>query len=135
MKILFLDIDGVVNCSKTPMRHDEFIGIDPHMALLVGRIIESSDIKMVLSSAWRFHEKGREEVKKRVYDFIDMTPAGSTRGAEIKQWLDAHPEVTKYAILDDCDDILEEQMPNFFKTSWETGITEEIANRVIEHLR
>lgn len=38
------------------------------------------------------------------------------------------------SILDDDSDMLEEQMPNFFRTSWQEGITEEIAKRVTEHL-
>lgn len=72
------------------------------------------------------------------------------RGKEIKAWLDKWDEgtlrnapkhtsilnetVTAYAILDDDSDMLPEQMPNFFKTSWATGITEEIADAVEKHL-
>lgn len=141
MKVLFLDIDGVVNCQFTTQRHRGFIGIDPYMALLVARIPEATGCKIVLSSTWRLNEEGREEVRQQVYDFIDVTPSSfriderwSTRGEEIQAWLDEHPEVTKYAILDDDRSMLESQLPNYFNTSWLVGITDEISQKVIEHL-
>lgn len=119
------------------------IGIDPYMALLVDRIIQSTGCKVVLSSTWRLFEPSREEVRKQVCDFIDVTPrlfsgvyAPHERGHEIKDWLDRHPEVTRYAILDDNSDMLPEQLPNFFKTEWfgDGGLNQEIADRVIAHL-
>lgn len=137
MKILFLDIDGVVNSVTTAQRHRGMIGIDPYMALLVGRIIEATDASIVLSSSWRHDPGAREEVTKQVMPFIDVTPnfkGETSRGTEIKAWLDLHPEVTKYAILDDNEDMRTEQMPNFFKTSWSTGLTQEIADAIIAHL-
>lgn len=136
MKVLFLDIDGVCNCQFTAQRSGYFIGIDPYMALLVGRIVEATGAKIVLSSSWRYNEESKEEVRKRVMPFIDVTPMSkglATRGREIRQWLEAHPEVEKYAILDDNDDMMEEQLPNFFKCAWNTGLTEETANKVIAH--
>lgn len=139
--ILFLDIDGVVNCKSTMQRHRGAIGIDPYLAFLVGKIQLDTGCKVVLSSTWRLWEDSREEVRKQVVDFIDVTVdlglanyADKPRGQEIQQWLDRHPTVIKYAILDDDSDMLDEQLPNFFKTSWDTGITEEIAKAVTEHL-
>jgi hypothetical protein len=44
--------------------------------------------------------------------FSDHTP----RGVEIQQWLDEHPDVTNYVILDDDSDMLEHQMKNFVVT-------------------
>lgn len=134
--VLFLDIDGVVNCKSTVQRHRGAIGIDPYMAFLVGKIQLDTGCDVVLSSTWRLWEETREEVKRQVVDFIDVTPdwGSHPRGAEIKDWLDRHPSVEKYAILDDSSDMLEEQLPNFFNTSWDFGITPEIAQRVTEHL-
>ncbi len=144
MKILFLDIDGVVNCKNTSQRHRGFIGIDPYMALLVNRIVEATGAKVVLSSTWRVLEACRNEVKSQVIDFMDVTPPStynkttehnSTRGEEIQAWLDENGyKVKKYAILDDDTDMLPEQLPNYFQTTWEVGLTEEIANKVIKHL-
>ena len=137
MKILFLDIDGVVNSKDTITRsHRGVIGIDPYMAFLVGKIQLDTGCSVVLSSSWRHHEAGREEVKKAVVDFIDYTGdcCSGIRGVEIYNWLKKHPEVTKYAILDDEGDMLLWQKDNFFQTSWNTGITEDIAKAVTKHL-
>jgi HAD domain in Swiss Army Knife RNA repair proteins len=135
MKVLFLDIDGVVNCVTTPTRFDNFIGIDPYMAILVNRIIEATNCSVVLSSSWRYHKESMDEVRRRVCDFIDVTPMNNgltSRGTEIKAWLEAHPDVTQYAILDDNTDFLEGQP--LFKTSWDLGLTGEIVEKVIHHL-
>ena len=141
MKVLFLDIDGVANCATTSQRHRGFIGIDPYMALLVNRIIEATGCKVVLSSTWRMWEDSIKEVKEQVCDIMDTTPqiSGATRGEEIREWLNMQAVksnffVKRYAILDDDSGMLPEQIPNFFKTSWSTGLTQEIADKVIEHL-
>lgn len=146
MKILFLDIDGVLNTEKTLQRSTEgFIGIDPHKAFMIGKIVLDTGCNVVLSSMWRLSESGRDEVKSRVIDFIDTTiaPHGidgrwSTRGEEIQRWLDDHKDlnVEKYAIIDDDMNILPHQQDNFFKTSFfGDGLNEEIMNKIIEHLK
>ena len=111
------------------------------MVLLVDRIIQATGCQVVLSSTWRLHPESRAQVERWVCKFIDVTPEfvrslseGAVRGNEIQDWLDKHPEVTRYAILDDDPDMLEEQLPNFFKTTWEKGLTEEIMEKVIAHL-
>lgn len=136
MKVLFLDIDGVVNCKTTQQRHRGFIGIDPYLAFLVGKIVLATDCKVVLSSSWRHSQDGIDEVKKQVIDIYDITGncCSGIRGVEIHNWLKQHEEVTKYAILDDEGDMLLWQKDNFFQTSWDTGITEEIVEKVIKHL-
>ncbi len=138
MKVLFLDIDGVVNCQKTFMTDKrQMYPLDKYMAFLVGRIVLETNCKVVLSSAWRNHPDGISAVEDSVVSIIDKTPNNRSgiRGNEIKSWLDKHQEVEKYAILDDDSDMLEEQIPNFFKTNWLTGLTDEIAQSVIEHLK
>lgn len=134
-KVLFLDIDGVVNCVNTRERSGSFIGIDPYMAFIVGKIQLDTDCDVVLSSAWRLHPDGREEVKQKVVSFIDVTinnKGVTDRGCEVKEWLERHPEVERYAILDDNNDFHPDQ--KLFKTSWETGITEELAKEVTDYL-
>ena len=39
------------------------------------------------------------------------------RGHEIQYWLDIHPEVTNYVILDDDNDFLDTQQKYFIQTS------------------
>ena len=138
MNVLFLDIDGVVNCHSTIQRHRGLVGIDPRLALLVRRItLAVAELKVVLSSSWRNFPDGRRAVEDEVVPIFDITPRlKGIRGDEIKAWLDQHPEVRKYAIIDDSMEFLrEEQIPHLFLTTWETGITEEIVGRIIDHFR
>lgn len=149
IKVLFLDMDGVVNSAenqKQGLFKTDF-PVDPYMAFLVGKIVLDTNCKVVLSSSWRHSRDNVEKINKQMVELLDTTgyepyddtrPPGienCQRGREIKAWLDKHPEVEKYAILDDENDMLPEQQPNFFKTSWQTGITKEIAEAVTNHLK
>jgi len=134
MKVLFLDVDGVLN-SRNTTNFAELYPIDPYMAFLVGRIQLQTGCEVVLSSSWRHHPEGVENVSKRVVRLLDKTPeVGVCRGDEIEAWLEAHLEVDKYAILDDDADMLVGQADSFFKTTFEDGLTDEIAEAVINHL-
>jgi len=139
MKIIFLDIDGVLNCKTTINRYGGAIGIDPYLVMHFNRIIFATDAEIVLSSSWRHWEGGLEEFKKRVMPFKDITPTitdpKAIRGDEIEAWLKENikdRKETKYAILDDDEDFYPWQP--LFKTSWDTGLTEEISKQVINHL-
>lgn len=88
-------------------------------------ILRAPDVKIVVSSTWRLGETVESLKKilapsKLVSDaIIGVTPYfhDQIRGTEIKHWLDRHPEVTHYAIIDDDNDMLEEQRDNFVHTS------------------
>jgi hypothetical protein len=140
MKVLFLDIDGVVNCKATRRRRDRGITpIEPRLPRIVQEIARSvPELKIVLSSAWREIEDGRALVEERVLPCFDITPvfdeADEVRGYEIQAWLELHPGVTRYAIVDDDCDMLDHQRPHFFRTSAKTGITRELADKIVAHL-
>lgn len=137
MKVLFLDIDGVVNSRATTSFRNNLCPVDPHMAFMVGKIQLDTDCKVVLSSSWRHHPDGVKAVEDSIVPVFDKTPmldSLGVRGHEIQAWLDKHPEVEKYAILDDDSDMLPEQMPNFFKTTFQNGLLEETMYKVIKHL-
>lgn len=141
MKILFLDIDGVCNSGEWAAQgNNMWHGTDPNAVALVRRIIEETKCSVVLSSVWRMYPEARAVVKRDVCHFIDVTKdmqGGAQRnvvdrGVEVQEWLDRHPEVTQYAILDDDADFMPEQW--LFKTTFKKGITENIAQAVIDHL-
>lgn len=88
------------------------------------------DLKIVVSSTWRIGEtvEGLRKIlapSKLIGDaIIDTTPyfrhkdgSDPDRGYEIKDWLDRHPQVTHYVIVDDDADMLESQKENFVNTS------------------
>jgi hypothetical protein len=140
MKVLFLDIDGVVNHAATPGREIGRLCIDPRLARIVRGIAKAlPDLKFVLASSWREVPESRERINKQVVPCFDITPvfdeADDVRGFEIQAWLELNPGVKRYAILDDDCDMLPHQLPNFFKTNTDIGITAAIADRVIAHLK
>jgi len=52
MKVIFLDIDGVLNV--IPQGHDKYGGIfHPEFVENLRTIIEATDAKIVISSTWR----------------------------------------------------------------------------------
>ena len=137
MKVLFLDIDGVVNSKDTHINNpDEWAVIDPYMAFLVGRISLNTACQVVLSSGWRLHPESVATIEKRVIQLYGCTPElqGKSRGSEIQAWLDEHKDVTAYAILDDDMDAGEGHSTHFFKTTFETGLTTEMAENIIQYL-
>lgn len=145
-KVLFLDIDGVCNSAEYAERRFKktgkggLLGIDKTLAERVRRIVKETGCDVVLSSTWRLYPNARDQVRRDVVGFIDVTrnlQAGAQngrteRGYEVQEWLDRHPEVEQYAILDDDSDFLPDQW--LFKTTFKLGITEEIADNVIAHL-
>lgn len=142
MKLLFLDIDGVCNSEeffrKNPKEH---FPIDPNAALLVKKIILYTGCKVILSSTWRHHPDNVVEIEKRITPIFHTTPSCCTgiRGAEIYKWMNDHisykeRDETRYAILDDDSDMLLWQKDNFFQTSGKIGLTEEITEKIINHL-
>lgn len=86
-----------------------------------------TDTKICVSSTWKHHfgTKGYKSTPEKwelaltQLGFKPNTFVGITgdrenlRGEEIEEWLDKHPEVTDYAILDDDSDMLEEQFSKF----------------------
>lgn len=135
MKVLFLDIDGVVNKRENfnPALKNNLYPIDAYCAFLVGRIQLSTGCGVVLSSSWRYHPEGVKNVSERIVKLLDVTPMleQGIRGDEVNAWLKAHPECTDYAILDDDIDFHHDQ--HLFKTTFEHGLTDEIANKVIAY--
>ena len=134
-KIIFLDCDGVLNCKETIERHEGYIGLDPVRVERFKQIVKQTEAGVVLSSTWRLTESWRQAVRDAGIMFIDITPdlRGQKRGDEINEWLSLHPEIKQYAIIDDDPDFYLNQF--LFQTTWEEGLTEDIAARVIEFLK
>ena len=139
-KVLFLDIDGVLNSKlfykyiyKPENGESRF---DPYCVILVKRLIEEFSLKIVISSTWRNGPVNRLMKELNENNLIDYlhedwhTPIVRrlSRGNEIKLWLDSHPEVKDYLILDDSEKLLDHQMSRFVKTSTYLGMVQERYN-------
>ena len=131
MKVIFLDIDGVLNSHRTAVA---FGGI-PHTTAnngrsrldevairLIGGIARAAGAQVVLSSTWRKHADWLDYGPALDLPIVDRTPQGlGPRGQEIADWLATHPGVERYAIIDDDGDMLPEQLPFFVHTNYQDG--------------
>ena len=148
-KIIFLDIDGVLNCSTTKSRLRSMVFVDEEKIELLADIIKATDAKVVLTSTWRlgalwpdapalredFNDLEIELNKHNVF-ISDVTKKLGDRGREISIWLKSHEECN-YVILDDDDfDIKEYALckGHLVKTSWADGLTPDLAAQAIEML-
>jgi len=137
MKILFLDVDGVLNSYKTGGRY----ALTRSRVRRLAHIVSSTGCKIVLSSTWRKDpyalKRLRRVLKYRDIEIAAATPdLGKERGLDIQAWIvdNASSEPMKFAIVDDDSDMLDHQLPHFFQTDGDYGLTETIAYRIIEHL-
>jgi len=130
MKVLFLDIDGVLNSVRTcvafggyPMKLEHIAAFDLVAIRLLHRLCDSAGVVVVLSSAWRLSHPFKEVGDALGLPIIDRTPSlPGPRGAEIAAWLAEHPEVETWAIVDDDADMLDGQLPRFVHTNGEDGM-------------
>jgi hypothetical protein len=134
MKVIFLDIDGVLNCKKTPNPRKLPYVVDKRLLARLKKLLARTGAKVVLSSSWRIDPVGLFAAKYWGVPFIDVCPdlPKSPRCKEVLQWLSEHPRVTRYVVIDDEDDKLD-GLP-LFQPSSSTGITQKVANGVEKYL-
>ncbi len=139
-----------LNASYTPYNNtlESKWELDTNKQKLIKEICEKTDSKIVISSSWRRYDlkSTYDGMEKWHPDFpyilkeytIDVTtrrcPYGYMRGYEIKYYLEQHPDVTNYLILDDDTDMLDEQKEHFIKTDTYNGISEDNVNKTIKIL-
>jgi len=152
MKIIFLDVDGVLNHSKTPEWENATSNdvLDIECVVELDRIITFTGAKIVVSSSWRLNpDKCKRLTSYPITNIIGSTPYPNPlcdrdeRKDEILTWLATiwpftygwnGEIITHIAVLDDDIDA-DLGDGSFFKTSFEGGgLTKEIADRVITHL-
>ena len=134
MKVIFLDIDGVLNCSKTANPRKFPYVVDKRLLARLQKLLNRTGAKVVLSSSWRLDPVGLLAAKYWKVPFIDVCPdkPGSPRRMEILDWLSDHPKATRYAIIDDEDDELDGLA--LFQPSERTGLTMDIVKAAGKYL-
>ena len=140
-KVLFLDIDGVLN-TYGAIQTSGPNTIVPELADLLAKLIASTDAKIVLISTWRNQEQSQkvflETLRsfKIVEMFVGHTPTISIndRDEEIRAWLADHP-TKRFAILDDNPSAGRRDLaPHFFEVSSIVGLQQSDVDKVIRHL-
>lgn len=135
-KILFLDVDGVLNNYKT----GGIFTVTKSKLRLLQQIVERTGCEIVLSSTWRLNVMGELDVLKkklwyRKLTIADVTPKfHGSRGEQIQSWLNQHPDVTAWCIIDDNNGMLNSQFLNFVQTDGMIGMTAYDAEKVVEIL-
>lgn len=149
------DYSKAIYALKVSCGHGDIIDefgylFDPRCVKHLDYIIRDTGAKIVISSTWRCNgiETLRKmwEMRDLPGEIIDITPLrknpkieeryyhpGVDRGYEIQEWLDNHPEVEDYAILDDDDDMLPSQ--NLVLCDSPFGITWKEVEKVFEYLK
>lgn len=148
IKVLFLDVDGVLNrCGKSNQ------GLETDKCDLLADICRLTGCKVVVSSTWRKYPRLMGDrllpmFRSRGIECIGQTPelvnerklldgskllTAKPRRDEIKAWLAAHPEVATYVILDDDRDA-DDGAGCYVRTDSYTGLTDEIAAEGIRRL-
>lgn len=165
MPLLFLDLDGCLNCHEWDAEI-QCGQIHKDKVDRLNCILKSTKASIILSSAWRYIILRGEMtlmgmewlfrshgiLANRLIGCIrkdneppnwDGTPESWTRpnerGQQISDWLKEHPQVSmynNYAIIDDLDlGISELHGKRFVQTNGKVGITNEDMYKVISILR
>ena len=149
MKVIFLDVDGVLN--DQDLIFEKFktkeIEISKDKLLLLKKIITSNDIKVVLSSSWRigllrkdgkivadttYHKEFLELLKEYDIEIYDITPSMMSRTEEIRYYLENNKDIESYIILDDEELNDDNQVKTDF---FNGGLTEEHVPLAIDILK
>lgn len=136
-KIIFLDVDGVLNSVTF---YEKFLSegidcdrediLDQTALCRLAKIVRDTNAGIVISSSWRWDANALRILTTQlaVYGII---PIGTTiqeirvnlsRAEEIRMWLKEHPEVNNYVVLDDDVMDVEEIASHHIKTNFNKGL-------------
>jgi hypothetical protein len=136
MRIVFLDIDGVLNKKELDsksdksdiIRHNEYGRMNRSLVEQLNEFTSENDASIVISSKWRCETLEENKAMLSFFgitgDVIGCTPKlgnYSVRGNEIRAWLldnesflgCCHQNFKQYVILDDESDMLLDQQHHF----------------------
>jgi hypothetical protein len=129
-----LDIDGVLNCKRTPNPRKLPYVVDAVLLERLLQLLDRTGAKVVLSSTWRYDPAGLFSARRLGVPFIDLLPdmPEQPRRDEILAWLMAHPDTKRFAVIDDEDDELDE-LP-LFQPNPATGLTDQIVEGLAAYI-
>lgn len=134
MKVIFLDIDGVVVKQHTFDDKRKSNECSPDCIMNLNELIRDTGARVVISSGRR-KIRTKEEILREMqdagysFDIYDYTPnLASYKGVEIDRWLKDHrydeDPPTSYVIIDDESDMMLWQAEHFVQTDRWAGLTE-----------
>ena len=153
MKIVFLDIDNVLNCATSVSNCNGWVGIDTVLVRKLAKIIQETNAEIVLTSTWKenfipgaykqTHQEAKylsNKLRKQGLKVYDKTiDRNYNRGEGIMNWLNAHTNITAWVVLDDhyFDDFYKYEEAILKRWIWvnsKTGLTDEDVEEAIEIL-
>lgn len=157
MKIVFIDIDGVLNCKSTKETVNCKVngvframkGIDEGLLQTFVEIIKATKAEVVLISTWRNFPDAKQHFVNRLNNHGIKLMActscmGDTRSSELKgQEIDEFVEkynkiIDKFVIIDDHKEAGEaavgSKIGTFFQPDSYKGLTKEMAQEAIDYL-
>ena len=135
MKVIFLDIDGVLNSIND--KFSQTLETQSHLSLL-GELVKKTNAKIVLSSSWRGIPSLRKLVENKMKS-INTEVIGATRslpgtrGSEIKDWM-KDKDIESFVILDDDKDMDEMTETNLVLTDSNKGLQKEDIEKALKIL-
>jgi hypothetical protein len=147
MKVIFLDIDGVLNNTSWLLDQKNFDNFCPDNVKIFNYLVKRIDAKVVISSTWRLDHRNLKKIFKDQgvnCDIVGFTPdlskqengiyRGVERGAEIWKWiLDWGGEkIDNFVILDDEND-MGTLHQSLIQTNMSSGLTLRDAVKVIKY--
>lgn len=142
MKLIFLDIDGVLVTNRSLMAGNEY-RFDKECVKNLLEILTITGAKIVISSSWR-EDRTLNQLKLLFENnglgdnIIDITPIHGDheiRGSEIKAFLDRSDlKIDKFVIIDDEEE-MGELAPYLVETNFKSGIDECVKKQVFEKLK
>lgn len=142
MKLIFLDIDGVLVTTRSLMDGNEY-RFDKECVKNLLEILTVTGAKIVISSSWR-EDRTLNQLKLLFENnglgdnIIDITPIHGDheiRGSEIKAFLDRSDlKIDKFVIIDDEEE-MGELAPFLVETNFKSGIDECVKKQVLKKLK
>lgn len=158
--VIFLDIDGVLNCETSKSRCGSYLGIDKDKVKRLANIINATSADIILTSTWKIgwcrnpasnlipsydapaFDKAAKYLNNHLWKKGKLIVKDKTkerdlnyRGTGIRNYLNNHPEVTGWVVLDDVifpDFENEGILPHLVLTDFKIGLTDEDADFAIK---
>nr|DAP33686.1 MAG TPA: HAD domain protein [Caudoviricetes sp.] len=114
MRVIFLDVDGVLNSSETRAKIDGLKGVSKKNLRILRHIVARTQAKIVLTSAWNinFDEKLVPTTKAGMYlyhrlwennlwIYDKVNDYGGNREQAVAEYVKKHNNLTDWVIIDD----------------------------------
>lgn len=109
MKIIFLDVDGVLNSQRFfNEREKKGNDLDENCIIILAKIVEGTNAQIVVSSTWRLHKNCfhtlRDRLRLHKIRIIGntITDPNRERADEVNHWIKNHEDyIESFCIIDD----------------------------------